>query len=54
VELCERLGLCSANAYNLNNLKDQQRVTAKTEEQNAWHKVEYYLEMCRERNRAYI
>jgi hypothetical protein len=58
VGLCERWGLRSANACNLNNLKDRiWTATAKIDQtllQNVWHKVECRPDMCRATDRAHI
>jgi len=37
----------------LNNFKNQQRITAKTEQQSVWYQVKYHLEVCRAQITAY-
>jgi hypothetical protein len=55
---CERWGVHSASACNLNNLKDWiWTVIADIYQpllQNVWHKVKYHLDMCRATNGAHF
>lgn len=58
IGLCERWGLCSANAENPEQLEGSNTYSnCKTEQpllQSVWYKIKYHLDVCRTTNEVYF